>query len=66
MKNTVKEWIKTILTAIIIALLVSVVIQPVVVDGRSMLPTLEDGNYLIVSKLGYKITYPSKGDIIVA
>lgn len=66
MKNTVKEWIKTILAAIIIALLVSVVIQPVVVDGRSMLPTLEDGNYLIVSKLGYKITYPSKGDIIVA
>lgn len=66
MKNTVKEWIKTILAAIIIALLVSVVIQPVVVDGRSMLPTLEDGNYLIVSKLGYKITSPSKGDIIVA
>lgn len=66
MKNTVKEWIKTILTAIIIALLVSVVIQPVVVDGRSMLPTLEDGNYLIISKLGYKITSPSKGDIIVA
>ncbi|HQU08059.1 MAG: signal peptidase I [Parcubacteria group bacterium 21-54-25] len=41
------------------------VAQPFVVDGSSMLPTFQNGNYLIVDELTYDFSKPQRGDVIV-
>ncbi len=65
-KNELWEWTK----ALIIAFLVAVIIRyflftPIVVDGESMMPTLEDGDRMIVNKFGYMIGEPHRFDIVV-
>ncbi|WP_078554710.1 signal peptidase I [Bacillus alkalicellulosilyticus] len=60
------EWAK----ALIIALLLAVVIRfflfaPIVVEGQSMMPTLNHSDRMIVNKIGYTIGEPERFDIIV-
>jgi len=50
--------------AILLALRLFVV-QPYVVSGDSMRPTLKDGRLLLVSPLTYRFRAPKRGDIIV-
>ena len=65
-KSTAKEWAKTILIPIIIAILILQVIRPTLVQQHSMMPTVQPNNYLIVYKLAYKLGgEPERGDIIV-
>lgn len=40
-------------------------IQPFLVEGESMWPTLNNGDYIIAEKLSYKLKEPQRGDIIV-
>lgn len=40
-------------------------IQPFIVDGGSMLPTLESNNLLLIDKVEYKLDTPKRGDVIV-
>ncbi len=54
----------------VIALLVVIPIrlfiaEPFVVSGGSMIPTFQNGNYLIVDKLSYKLGDPKRDDVIV-
>lgn len=65
-KNELWEWTK----ALIIAFLIAVIIRyflftPIVVDGDSMTPTLENGDRMIVYKLGYMVGEPNRFDIVV-
>ena len=65
-KNEVWEWTK----ALVIALLIAVVVRyflftPIVVDGESMMPTLKDGDKMIVNKIGYRFGEPKRFDIVV-
>lgn len=60
-----KDLIKDILLVIVIALLISFLIKPIIVKGSSMYPTLEENDYLIISKQAYKIGEPERGDIVV-
>ncbi len=46
-------------------LIVTFVGQRTQVDGRSMQPTLDDGDNLIVDKISYRFTDPKRFDIIV-
>lgn len=64
-KNAVFEWVKIILTAIVIAFIITQFIRPTLVRGESMYPTLEENDYLIISRISYKIKEPKFGDIIV-
>ncbi|MGE5561300.1 MAG: signal peptidase I [Chloroflexota bacterium] len=41
------------------------VVEPYTVDGRSMRPTLDHGQRLLVSRLAYRDKLPQRGDIIV-
>ena len=66
MRDKIKERIKIIVTAIVIAVTVSIFVQPVLVDVSSMFPTLKDKDYLIVNKFMYKLDEPEREDIIVA
>ncbi len=57
------EWIACILVAVIITLILrNYVFTLVKVDGSSMNPTLQNGERLVMIRLGYK---PKKGDIVV-
>lgn len=40
-------------------------VQPFLVSGSSMYPTLADGNYLLIDELTYRIRPPERGEIIV-
>lgn len=39
--------------------------QPFVVSGDSMVPTFENGNYLIVDEISYRLKEPERGEVVV-
>jgi signal peptidase I len=57
---------RTLFSAAIYAtFVVTFVFQIARVDGRSMSPTLEDQDRLIVNKLAYELGDPARGDIVM-
>lgn len=65
-KKELYEWIKSILLAVLLALLIrSFVVEVFMVQGLSMEPTLHDRERLIVSKLQYNLREPKRGEIVV-
>ncbi len=60
-----KEWIKDILIAVIVAVIILQFIKPTFVRETSMLPTLQEYNFLFLSKQSYTFGEPRNGDIIV-
>lgn len=65
MAREIFEWIKTIVVAVVIALVITTFIRPTLVKGQSMYPTLEPNNYLIINKIPYMMHKPERGDIVV-
>jgi len=64
-KNEWFEWIKAILLAVLIALILKAfVFTTSIVEGESMEPTLEDGERVIFNKIVYIIGEPERGDIV--
>jgi len=60
------EWLKAVAVALILAIVIrSFFFAPIVVDGQSMMPTLEHNDRMIVNKIGYNISEPDRFDIIV-
>lgn len=65
-KNELLEWVKAIGIAILFAWGVRFfILTPVVVDGASMMPTFEDGDKVIVNKIGPRLTEYNRFDVIV-
>ncbi len=61
-----REFVRSFLPAILIVAFINLFIaQPRTVDGRSMEPTLYDGNRLIVELLSYRFAEPERGDIVM-
>jgi len=64
-KETI-EWIKSILTAVVIAILIKTFIfNTTYVLGNSMFPTLHEKDRLFANKVSLYFTGPNKGDVIV-
>jgi signal peptidase I len=59
------DLIETLLLAVVLYLGINAVSARVRVDGFSMVPTLQDGEYVLVSKLSYRLGEAQHGDIIV-
>lgn len=60
------EWLKSLAIAILLAFIVKTFLfAPIVVDGPSMQPNLQDGDHMIVNKINYKINQPERFDIVV-
>ncbi|TWI55138.1 signal peptidase I [Halalkalibacter nanhaiisediminis] len=60
------EWLKAIVVALVLAFLIrQFLFAPVVVDGESMMPTLEHNDRMIINKIGYIFDEPKRFDIIV-
>lgn len=65
-KNEAFEWIKALGIAVLIALLVrAFIFTNYVVEGESMMPTLQNGNRLIVNKIDYDFSKPHRFDIVI-
>ncbi|MGE8204104.1 signal peptidase I [Heyndrickxia sp. NPDC080065] len=61
-KNELWEWTKALLIAVALAFIIRYFLfAPIVVDGSSMMPTLHNGDRMIVNKLGK----PQRFDIVV-
>lgn len=71
-KNTPagKHWFRETLELILLALIVVApirlfVVNPFIVSGASMIPTFQDGEYLIVDQLSYRFDNPERGEVII-
>jgi signal peptidase I len=65
-RSTLREIVETILFTLLIYVLVrTFLFENYRVVGRSMEPTLENDQFLVVSKLSYRLHEPQRGDIIV-
>ncbi len=60
------EMLKIVIIAIVIIIPVRFfVIQPFFVKGNSMEPNFANGEYLIINEIGYRLSNPDRGDVIV-
>ena len=59
------EAIQTIVLALVLFLIINSVSARIRVDGRSMEPSFQDGDYVIVNKLAYSSGELDRGDVIV-
>ncbi len=60
------EWVKALGIGLIIILFIRVFFfSNYQVEGESMMPTLKDGNLLVVNKIGYQISDLERFDVIV-
>lgn len=66
MKAFLKETFQFALIALFIVLPIRYfVAQPFIVSGESMIPTFQNGNYLIVDEISYRFSKPERGDVII-
>ena len=59
------DLLETLILAVVLYLGINAISARVRVDGFSMRPTLQDGEYVLVYKLAYKTGPATRGDIIV-
>jgi len=64
-KQFVFDLLETVGLAVVLFLIINTLSARVRVDGFSMLPTLQDGEFVLVNKLAYHTGTPVRGDIIV-
>jgi signal peptidase I len=60
-----REVAETILLTLVIFIVINALTGRFRIEGPSMKPTLHEGEYLIISKIVYKLHAPQRGDIIV-
>ena len=60
------EILETLIIALVSILIIyTFMAQPFVVDGASMEPNFQDGNYLIVDEMTYRFREPQRGEVVV-
>jgi signal peptidase I len=61
----VREIVETLLLTFFIFWIVNTATGRFRIEGHSMMPTLQEGEYVIINKLAYYFDEPERGDIIV-
>ena len=61
----IKEIIPYVIIIVIVMLIRSFIMTPVIVDGKSMEPNLENGEVLLLSKITYKVSDIKRFDVVV-
>ncbi len=65
-KSIVRELVETIVFTLLIYVLIrTLLFENYRVLGHSMDPTLENDQFLVVNKMGYRLSDPERGDIVV-
>lgn len=65
LKKIIKEIYPYLIIVLIVILVRSFIITPAVVDGKSMYPTLDNNNIVLLNKMDYKINSLKRFDIVV-
>jgi len=63
--NVLDVLLNVVVIVIIVAVIRTFVVSPFEVEGNSMIPTLEDNEYIIINKIGYITGEPQRGDVVV-
>jgi len=58
-------FLNVVIIVVIVGGIRTFLVSPFQVEGSSMVPTLEDNQYIIINKLAYHIGHPNRGDIVV-
>jgi len=69
-KNGGKHWFREAIELAFFALLIVLpirlfIVNPFIVSGASMVPTFENGEYLIIDQVTYRFEEPKRGDVVV-
>jgi len=65
-KQSFWEFVRFALIALTIVVFVrGFIAQPFIVAGSSMVPTFEDGQYLIIDEISYRLSEPKRNDVVV-
>ena len=65
-QDTVSDWLISIIVAVVLAFCIrTFIVEPYLVSGPSMMPTLENRERLLVNKFIYYTRSPQKGEVIV-
>lgn len=64
-RGVLVEVAEVILLAFVLYLIINFAIQTVHVIGSSMFPTVVDQDYLVATKIDYRLHPPTRGDIII-
>lgn len=59
------ELAQSLVMGVALALILQIFIQPTIVYGESMEPSLHDQERVIVDKVSYRIGLPARGDIVI-
>lgn len=64
--QSVWEFVRFAIIAIVIVIPIRIFIaQPFIVSGSSMVPTFENGQYLVVDEISYRLGYINRDDVVV-
>lgn len=63
--NVLDVLLNVVIIVAVVALIRTFVVSPFEVEGTSMVPTLEDNQYIIINKIGYFLGEPERGDVVV-
>lgn len=65
-KSEIREYLEALVIAVVLALfIITFIAQSFLVQGSSMVPTLHDGERLLVDKLTWRFREPKRGEIVV-
>jgi len=64
-KNFLQEVLETLGLAVLLFVVINIISARVRVDGFSMRPTLDDGEFVLISRMAYQFGSFQRGDIIV-
>lgn len=65
MKKIIKELYPYVIIIVVVVLIRSFIITPVIVSGNSMKPNFNDGELLLVRKIGYNEKVVERFDVVV-
>lgn len=65
-KREIWNWVKTLIVVVLVVSLIrGFFFTNYIVYGQSMMPTIEDGERIIVNKIGYEIGTPDRFDLVI-
>ncbi len=63
--NFLVDVLETLILSVVLFFLINALSARIKVDGSSMEPTLHNGEFILVSKVNYKVGEPQRGDVVV-
>jgi signal peptidase I len=64
-KSFLRDLVEIVVLALVLYFVITFAVQTVHVMGTSMVNTLHDNDFLIASKISYKLHDPQRGDIVI-